>query len=80
MQAMRESRGRPYWRSRWWMPGFSLFLGALMFGALTIGGSPGEGVFAFVRLAAPWNDDTYAPRRLLHSGSSAGKIESANAQ
>ena len=51
MQAMRESRGRPYWRSRWWMPGCSLFLGTLMFGAWTIGGSPGEGVFAFAVMA-----------------------------
>lgn len=47
VDAMREPGRRPYWRSRWWMPAFSLFLGALMFGAWAIGGSPGEGVFAF---------------------------------
>jgi hypothetical protein len=29
---------REFWRSRWWMPGFSLFLGALLFAAFAIGG------------------------------------------
>lgn len=33
--------------SRWWMPLFSLGLGAIMFAAFAIGGSPGDGVFAF---------------------------------
>ena len=33
--------------SRWWMPLFSLFLGAIMFAAFAIGGSAGDGVFAF---------------------------------
>jgi hypothetical protein len=37
---------REYWRSRWWMPMFSLFLGALMFGAFTIGGDAGQGVIS----------------------------------
>jgi hypothetical protein len=38
---------RPWWRSRWWMPAFSLFLGALMFGAFAIGGDAGEGAISF---------------------------------
>ena len=47
------SSSRPWWRSRWWMPAFSLFLGALMFGAFAIGGNVGDGavslgVMAFV--------------------------------
>src|SRR4051794_28154921 len=33
--------------SRWWMPLFSLGLGAIMFAAFAIGGSAGDGVFAF---------------------------------
>jgi hypothetical protein len=36
-----------YWRSRWWMPSFSLFLGLLMLGAFVIGGDPGMGIAAF---------------------------------
>jgi hypothetical protein len=43
---------RELWRSRWWMPGFSLFLGALMLGAFWIGGKPGDGVAAFGAMAA----------------------------
>ena len=38
---------REFWRSRWWMPGFSLFLGALMFGAFAIGGDVGQGAVSF---------------------------------
>jgi hypothetical protein len=34
-------------RSRWWMPSFCLFLGALMFGAFAIGGEPGQGAISF---------------------------------
>jgi hypothetical protein len=34
-------------RSRWWMPSFCLFLGALMFAAFTIGGDPGQGAICF---------------------------------
>ena len=33
--------------SRWWMPLFSLGLGAIMFAAFAIGGSADDGVFAF---------------------------------
>ena len=39
---MRRSR-TAFWRSRWWMPGFSLFLGVLLLGAFWIGGHPWEG-------------------------------------
>ena len=52
MQMAPEARGRPWYRSRWWMPTFSLALGALMFGAFAIGGDAGEGVFAFGVMAA----------------------------
>jgi hypothetical protein len=34
-------------RSRWWMPGFCLFLGALIFAAFAIGGSAGQGAVSF---------------------------------
>ena len=33
--------------SRWWMPLFSLGLGAIMFAAFAIGGAAGDGAFAF---------------------------------
>ena len=33
--------------SRWWMPAFSLTLGAIMFAAFAIGGSVGDGLYAF---------------------------------
>jgi hypothetical protein len=34
-------------RSRWWMPSFCLFLGALIFAAFALGGDPGEGAISF---------------------------------
>jgi hypothetical protein len=45
-------RDRPFWRSRWWMPLFSLALGGTMFAAFAIGGDAGEGAFAFGVMAA----------------------------
>ena len=45
-------RDKPFWRSRWWMPAFSLGLGAAIFVAFAIGGDPGEGVFGFGVMAA----------------------------
>ena len=33
-------------RSRWWMPGFSLFLGAIMLVAFTIGDNVGQGLIS----------------------------------
>jgi hypothetical protein len=45
-------RDKPFWRSRWWMPPFSLALGALMFAAFTIGGNAGQGAFSFGVMAA----------------------------
>jgi len=38
---------RDFTRSRWWMPGLSLFIGALMLGAFAIGDNLGEGVISF---------------------------------
>ena len=43
---------RPYYRSRWWMPAFSLFLGLLMLGAFWIGGSLVDGLVALGVMAA----------------------------
>ena len=34
-------------RSRWWMPSFCLFLGALIFAAFAVGGAAGEGAISF---------------------------------
>ena len=34
-------------RSRWWMPGFCLFLGALMLAAFAVGGDVGQGLVSF---------------------------------
>jgi len=38
-------------RSRWWIPSFCLFLGALIFAAFAVGGSPGEGAASFAVMA-----------------------------
>jgi hypothetical protein len=43
---------REFWRSRWWMPGFSLFLGLVMLTAFWIGGKPGDGFAALGVMAA----------------------------
>jgi hypothetical protein len=46
------SRDKPFWRSRWWMPLFSLALGAAMFAAFAIGGDAGQGAISFGVMAA----------------------------
>jgi hypothetical protein len=46
------TRDKPFWRSRWWMPGFSLALGAAIFAAFAIGGNAGQGVLSFGVMAA----------------------------
>jgi hypothetical protein len=38
--------------SRWWMPGFCLFLGLLILGAFAAGGNAGDGAIAFAVMAA----------------------------
>jgi hypothetical protein len=38
-------------RTRWFMPVFSLLLGALMFGAFAIGDDPGQGAISFAIMA-----------------------------
>jgi hypothetical protein len=43
---MQMAANKPFYRSRWWMPAFSTFLGLLMLGAFWIGGDPGLGVQA----------------------------------
>jgi hypothetical protein len=42
---------REIWRNRWYMPLFSLLIGALMFGAFAIGGEPGQGAISFAIMA-----------------------------
>ena len=37
------SKGPAVYRTRWFMPAFCLFLGALIFGAFWIGGDTGDG-------------------------------------
>ena len=39
------TRTRPFWRSRWWMPAFCLFLGLLVLAASWIGDNRDEGLF-----------------------------------
>jgi len=38
---------REFWRSRWWMPGFALFIGAIMFGAFALGDDVTQGAISF---------------------------------
>ena len=46
MQTATSSSKRPFYRNRWWMPAFSVFLGLLMLGAFWIGGEPGQGAIS----------------------------------
>jgi len=39
-------------RSRWWMPGFCLFLVAIVLGAFVLGGDPAGGAICFGVMAA----------------------------
>jgi hypothetical protein len=39
-------------RTRWFMPVFSLLLGALMFGAFALGDEPGQGAISFAIMVA----------------------------
>jgi hypothetical protein len=50
---------RPFWRSRWWMPSFSLFLGLVVLAAFAVGGHTGDGL---VSLAVMAPDATSAGR------------------
>jgi hypothetical protein len=47
----RRSRRRPWWRSRWWTPGVSLLLGAVVLAAFAVGGDPGSGLRSFAVFA-----------------------------
>ncbi|HET8820566.1 MAG TPA: hypothetical protein VFM57_03395 [Thermoleophilaceae bacterium] len=42
---------RPWWRSRWWMPGISLALGVAVFAAFAIGGNTADGLRGFALMA-----------------------------
>jgi hypothetical protein len=43
---MQMAANKPFYRSRWWMPAFSVFLGLLMLGAFWVGGDVGSGFAA----------------------------------
>jgi hypothetical protein len=43
---MRTATSKPIYRSRWYMPAFSVFLGLLMLGAFALGGNAGDGLAA----------------------------------
>jgi hypothetical protein len=47
METTRGTR-REFWRSKWWMPGFTLSLGLLVLGALWIGGDPWMGLWGLL--------------------------------
>ena len=49
---MRTTANRPIYRSRWWLPGFSLSLGLIMLAAFWIGDNPGDGLMALGVMAA----------------------------
>ena len=49
---MQTRTSRPFWRNRWWMPLFSLALGAAMFAAFAIGDDARQGLFSFAVMAA----------------------------
>lgn len=48
---MQVQRNRQFWRSRWWMPGFSLFLGMLIGGAFLLGDQPWMALWGFLLMA-----------------------------
>lgn len=48
---MQTSR-REWWRSRWWLPSLSLFLGGLVLAAFWIGGSLADGLKGLAVMAA----------------------------
>jgi hypothetical protein len=43
---MQMAMDKPFYRSRWWMPAFSVFLGLIMLAAFWIGGNPWDGLGA----------------------------------
>ena len=43
---MRTAANRPIYRSRWWMPAFSVSLGLIMLAAFWIGDDPGGGLIS----------------------------------
>ena len=49
---MQTATGKPLYRHRWWMPAFSLFLGALMLVAFWIGDDITQGLVSFGIMAA----------------------------
>ena len=49
---MRTTANRPIYRSRWWLPGFSLSVGLIMLVAFWIGDKPGDGLVALGIMAA----------------------------
>jgi hypothetical protein len=44
---MQTATSRPFYRSRWWRPLFSVFLGLLILGAFALGGNVRDGFMSF---------------------------------
>src|SRR4051794_25854499 len=58
----RPRRSRPWWRSLWWMPAFSISLGVIVFTAFALGENAGGGAVTaavFVVLAAIFARDAH---------------------
>ena len=45
---MATRANKPWWRSKWWMPGFSVFLGVVILAAFWIGGDLRGGLFGLL--------------------------------
>lgn len=43
---MTRATDKQWWRSKWWMPAFSVFLGTLVLIAFWVGGDPWTGLGA----------------------------------
>lgn len=52
VRPLRSAASGRWWRSRWWMPSFSLFLGAVVLLAFSLGGKTGDGLKGFGVMAA----------------------------
>ena len=48
---MTRATDKQWWRSKWWMPAFSVFLGTLVLIAFWVGGDPWTGLGGFVLMA-----------------------------
>jgi hypothetical protein len=60
---MQTATNKPIYRSRWYMPAFSVLLGLLMLGAFWIGGDVADGLWALG--ASPTSSRSPAPLALV---------------